>query len=109
MMWGSVKSQSFATYAHLSGVDVDREIQKLYGLKICTTGKSEKNLEPKICPHCKEICGPISKYCPLCGNALEKGVIEDDEVLVQWLMENHDLLTEYLNKRASHRDLEAKY
>lgn len=98
MMWGTVNTRSFSCYSHLSGVDVDREIYKLYGLDETITNKKEKSLEPKICPICKEICGPTSRYFSVCGQLLDETDIEDADRLKKWLMENKDLLTQFLNK-----------
>jgi len=97
MMWGSVNSQMFNVYAHLSGVDVDREIYKLYGIEESTVNKKERVLEPKICPHCGEICSPVSRYCSVCGQLLDEADIKDGEELKKWLLTNSNLLTEFLN------------
>jgi integrase/recombinase XerD len=97
MMWGSINTRSFATYTHLAGVDVDREIYKLYGLDETIIKSKEKTLEPKICPNCKEICGPTSRYCSICGQLLNDSDIKDADSLKKWLMENKNLLTQFLN------------
>ncbi len=72
MMWGSVKTDMFETYAHLTGGDIDRAIFELNGIKGADKDKAEK-LEPRQCENCKTICGPLTKYCPACG----RGMTED--------------------------------
>ncbi len=97
MMWGSVNTEMFSVYAHLSGVDIDREISKLYGMPDTIETKKEKSLTPQICPNCQNICGPLSRYCSICGKLLDETDIKDADELKKWLMANKDLLTEFLN------------
>ncbi len=101
MMWGTVNSQMFATYAHLTGKDIDREFFDLYGLSEEQKDDKEKMLEPKVCPHCNEICAPMSKYCCICGNLLGSNMINDDKHLQEFLLKNAGALSEYLNKIAA--------
>jgi len=97
IMWGSTRARSFKIYAHLSGSDVDREILKMYGIDNTIAEKPASPLEPQICPNCKEICGPTSRYCSVCGQPLNETDIKNADALKKWLMENRDLLTEFLN------------
>lgn len=48
MMWGSVDSRMFISYAHLTGVDIDREICKLYGIEPTTTSLPVMHLSRKF-------------------------------------------------------------
>lgn len=98
MLWGSVNAGSFSTYAHLAGTDVDREICKLYGIKPAHTNEKEKAVQPKICPYCHEICGPVSRFCSACGQVLTDDEINSDDELKRWLIENQAYITAYLNK-----------
>ena len=107
MMWGSVNTRSFATYAHLSGADVDRAIYDLYNIDPSVAEKKQKRLEPKVCPHCKEICGPITRFCPMCGQVLDAHDIKTDEQLQKWLIDNSSFLTAYLNKMQVQREMES--
>ncbi|HWQ66112.1 MAG TPA: site-specific integrase [Methanospirillum sp.] len=101
MMWGTVNSQMFATYAHLTGKDIDREFFELYGLSEEHQEHIEKNLEPKICSYCNEICSPMSKYCFVCGNLLGSDMITDDKHLQEFLLKNAASLSAYLNTIAA--------
>jgi len=98
MMWGSVTSQMFATYAHLTGSDIDRELFNLYGLTEDQKKQKDKSLEPKICPCCKEICSPISKFCSICGQLLDSTHITDNKQLQDLIIKNASAISEYLNK-----------
>jgi len=69
MMWGSVKTDMFETYAHLTGTDIDRAMFELNGIKEPGKAKPEK-LEARQCPNCYEISGPLTNFCPKCGNQL---------------------------------------
>jgi site-specific recombinase XerD len=98
VMWGSVNARSFATYAHLTGTDVDREMCKLYGIETVTVDKKERALTPMICPRCKEICGPTCRFCSSCGQPLNSDTINEYEDLQDWLMKNKVYLAAFLNK-----------
>ena len=96
MMWGSINSNMFANYAHLTGSDIDREIYQLYGIQPGRQTTDDK-LEPKICQHCKEINSPISKHCHICGHPLDDDNIRSDQEWSDFLLENADDLIEFLN------------
>lgn len=98
VMWGTLNSPSFTTYAHLTGIDVDREMCKLYGVETAITSKKEKSLTPIICSRCKEICGPTTRFCPSCGQPLNSETINEYDDLQDWLMKNKSYLAAYLNK-----------
>lgn len=98
VMWGSVNARSFATYAHLTGTDVDREMCKLYGIEMANVDKKERSLTPAICPRCKEICGPTCRFCSSCGMPLNSDTINEYEDLQDWLMKNKVYLAAFLNK-----------
>lgn len=66
IMWGSTDTDMFSTYLHLTGGDIDRQINEAYGL-VDKKATQEKRLEPRQCPRCKEINSPTAKYCAECG------------------------------------------
>ncbi|NHV98770.1 MAG: tyrosine-type recombinase/integrase [Thaumarchaeota archaeon] len=68
------------TYVHLSQRDIESAILKLHGIEV----EEEKELEfkPIVCPRCKKQNSPGSKFCSLCGLALDlKSAIELDSKL----------------------------
>ncbi len=80
MMWGSVQTDMFKTYAHLTGNDIDNELKRLYGIE-SEEKKRKPRLEPRICPQCKNIMPPVAEYCALCGESLmEKRPAQVDEI-----------------------------
>lgn len=100
MMWGAIDTLMFKNYAHLSGDDTDREIFKLYGIEPATAQVTDQKIEPRVCPHCKELNAPISKYCHVCGHGLvDPDTIESHDVFERYLLENGDALIEYLQSR----------
>jgi len=78
MMWGSVNTLQFKTYAHLTGTDIDNEILSRYGIKP-DEEKGGKALVPRQCRKCQAINAPDSLYCPVCGASLT----EDAEVQME--------------------------
>jgi integrase/recombinase XerD len=90
----------FISYAHLTGADIDREICKLYGIEPTTTQVTGDALEPKICPHCKEMNSPISRHCHICGHGLDGATIESDDEFLRYANANPKLLINYLEKYA---------
>jgi integrase/recombinase XerD len=99
MMWGSVQTEMFKTYAHLTGKDIDEELKRLYG--IAPEKKRIPRLEPRICPHCKTIMPPIAEYCALCGESLlEKRPANVDEIQ-EFVVKHPNETTEYLDTLSS--------
>lgn len=88
MMWGSIDSKMFSTYAHLTGNDIDREINRLYGISNDELEATTNRMLPKICPHCKELHGPISKHCHICGHSLDDDTLGDDDDLQQFMLKH---------------------
>lgn len=97
MMWGSISTRQFKTYAHLTGNDIDNEILARYGIRP-DEEKCEKAMEPRQCRNCHSINAPDTRYCPVCGVSLTeeaevqmeeaKRIISNDkEVLRSILME----------------------
>ena len=55
MMWGSVNTTMFKTYAHLTGIDIDNKIARVYGLVEPEEKNAEAHVIPRQCPHCQNI------------------------------------------------------
>lgn len=107
MMWGTINSQMFATYAHLTGKDIDREFFDLYGIsEEQQERRKEKTLEPKICSYCNEICSPTSKYCSTCGQLLGSSMIKNDKQLQEFIIKNAETISAYLNKMSTSSESE---
>ncbi len=96
MMWGSVTSNMFMYYAHLAGSDIDNEIFKLYGIDPKVSQITKDTVEPRVCPHCKEINSPISRHCHICGQDLTKEAVNTIEEFNKFIKENPELLYNYL-------------
>lgn len=99
MMWGTVETRMFRDYAHLNGDDTDREIFKLYGIEHQVTQTTEQNIEPRVCPHCKEMNAPISLFCHRCGHSLTDDSFHTADSFQAWVLDNQDLLIEFLQSR----------
>ncbi|MGV8108981.1 tyrosine-type recombinase/integrase [Methanospirillum sp.] len=100
MMWGTIETKMFRDYAHLTGDDIDRELFSLYGIEHATAQVTDKKIEPHICPHCKELNSPISKFCHVCGHGLgDPDIIESHDEFHRFLLEKGDALIEYLQSR----------
>lgn len=98
MMWGTIDSKMFVNYAHLTGMDIDREICKLYGIEPAAAQTKNEGLEPRICPHCREVNSPISNHCHLCGNALSTNKVESEERFIRHINTHPDLFIKYFEK-----------
>jgi len=88
MMWGSIDSKMFSTYAHLTGNDIDREINKLYGISNDELKATVNRVEPRICPRCKEVHGPCTKYCHNCGHSLDDDTLDEDDDLQKFMLKH---------------------
>jgi len=103
MMWGSVSTTMFKTYAHLTGKDIDNEIARVYGLVEPEAKKTEARVIPRQCPHCQHINPPITNWCYGCGESLNPTNIATEEQIQQFISQHGKELAEYLtnmNKRA---------
>jgi len=70
MMWGSINSDMFQAYAHLTGSDVDKAVLELHGIMQKKTKERDHSLDARECPHCHAIAGPTQKFCGLCATPL---------------------------------------
>lgn len=70
MFGWSKGSNMVATYVHLAGRDVDREVLKAQGI-IEDEKADESVLKPSNCPRCSKLNEPSSKFCNTCGLVLD--------------------------------------
>jgi len=89
-----------ATYVHLSGRDIDKEILNLHGIKT----EDQEEEKPKRCHVCGKINPPSEDYCrncmrPLSREAAEKADKAEESMnsLQDWMIEN-DVSKEELKK-----------
>jgi site-specific recombinase XerD len=101
MMWGSVHTNMFRTYAHLTGNDIDEEMKRLYGISEEGVKKRQPRLEPRICPNCRTIMPPIAEYCAQCGENLSvKRPAHVDEIQ-EFVVKHPKDVKEYLDTNNS--------
>ena len=70
MMWGSVDSEMFKAYAHLTAGDIDTEIARQAGIILPDKRDQSTCLEPRQCPVCHTINAPTQCFCGNCGTEL---------------------------------------
>lgn len=104
MMWGSLQTKEFATYAHLTGGDIDKEMFKLYGIEPVAAQVTREQLEPRVCPRCREPNSSISRHCHICGTALISDVIETDQEVQEFFFHHKDEIKEYLDSLSKPSD-----
>ncbi|HDR74085.1 MAG TPA: integrase [Methanoculleus sp.] len=96
MMWGNINTNMFATYAHLTGSDIDNEVLGQYGI-VQQKKQDTTCLEPIQCTGCHTINTPNSRFCSLCGRSFS----EDAETLIEDLtrdvQDNPELVQKLLN------------
>ena len=69
-------------YVHLSGRDIDKAINKIYGLE---EEEEEEILKPKKCPRCGYVNAPTDRFCGRCALILDEAErvrLEKEEVEV---------------------------
>ncbi|MFA5002410.1 MAG: site-specific integrase [Methanolinea sp.] len=100
MMWGSLTTDMFQTYAHLTGKDIDSEILRTYGINENETGEAfkERRLEPIQCVHCRHINAPMAGYCNLCGRSLTEEATESDDEIHESILRNPASLKRFVQK-----------
>ncbi|HID44012.1 MAG TPA: integrase, partial [Archaeoglobaceae archaeon] len=59
------------TYVHLSGRDIDKAINKIYGLEE-EEDEKERTIQPQKCPRCGYINAPTDRYCGRCALILDE-------------------------------------
>jgi len=98
MMWGTVNTDMFSTYAHLSGRDIDSEISRLYGISDGKDVPQQFRLEPIVCPACNLINPPGEDYCRNCMEPLTPNAIAEEEGVQHFVLKNFSTLRKYLDK-----------
>lgn len=68
MMWRNINNDMFATYAHITGKDIDEEVLGQYGI-VHKEAKERITLEPVQCLPCLTINAPEARY----GMTLREG------------------------------------
>lgn len=97
MMWGNLNTDMFATYAHLTGQDIDKEVLGQYGL-IQQEKAEERYLEPVQCPGCRTINAPRSNYCSTCGKSFTESSEETQGEMSKDVLENPELVRKLLTE-----------
>jgi integrase/recombinase XerD len=91
MMWGTIDSRMFRTYVHLTGKDIDQELQRVYGLAPKDTESAmKKAMEPRVCPSCQTINSPVTNYCGTCGHELSEQAVRNLESALRRIQQNPD-------------------
>jgi integrase len=87
MCWGSVGSQMMKKYLHLSGVQVDEEIARLYGIRPAGRPNKGEEFKPRQCPSCGEVSSPTTRFCGTCGRSLTEGARDEEGEVRQFMMD----------------------
>lgn len=89
-------------YVHLSGRDIDKAINKIYGLEVEEEEK-EKMAKPVKCPRCGYLNAPTDKYCGRCALILD----EKERLRIQ--MEEPKMMGEIMNMLLQNPELMEKF
>jgi integrase/recombinase XerD len=98
MMWGTINTSMFRTYAHLSGRDIDAEISRLYGLDKNNGQEEDKGLEPIVCPACNLINPPGEDYCRGCMEPLSPEANANEDAIRRFILTHSTTFRKYLDK-----------
>ena len=87
------------TYVHLSGRDIDKAINKIYGLEE-EEDEKERTIQPQKCPRCGYINAPTDRYCGRCALILDEKErlrleMEEPRIakdLMNYIMQNPEIL-----------------
>jgi integrase len=83
MMWGSLTTDMFACYAHLSNRSIDDALLEQAGIKRPEKDTAADVLAPRQCPVCHLINGPTSRFCGQCGLSLTEEAEKEEKNLLQ--------------------------
>jgi integrase/recombinase XerD len=83
MMWGSLTTDMFACYAHLSNQSIDNALLEQAGIKRTEEREKAEVLAPRQCPACYLINAPTSRFCTQCGTSLTEEARQSLEVKTQ--------------------------
>jgi len=100
MMWGSLTTNMFQTYAYLTGKDIDNEILRTYGITESGDGEamSEIRMEPRQCPHCNLINRHVAEFCNSCGRSLTEEAAEDEDDIYESILRNPASLKRFITR-----------
>ncbi len=98
MMWGSINSKMFQTYAHLTGSDIDSELLRAYGITPDTGKGADSRLEPRQCVHCQTINSPVANYCAVCGQVLTCEGSDEEGKIQNFIQHNPQVLQEFVER-----------
>ncbi len=98
MMWGSINSKMFQTYAHLTGSDIDSELLQVYGISANVRKGKDSRLEPRQCAHCQTINSPIANYCVVCGHSFTEEAENEEEKIRNFILNNPEALKEFIER-----------
>ncbi|MGA9141260.1 MAG: site-specific integrase [Methanocella sp.] len=85
MCWGTVETDQFKTYAHLTAVDIEKEMAAYSGVVTPEQRQKSKTLEPRQCPRCYAINTPDQEYCGKCGLPLTDLATGNQDGLMKFL------------------------
>jgi site-specific recombinase XerD len=104
MMWGSVSTKMFQTYAHLTGADIDAAMLERYGIaQEDEKVPRERGVKPVQCPHCHTINPPGARYCAVCGRGMTLDAIDEQAQIQQFVADNPELLRDFLDQMIRER------
>jgi len=98
MMWGTINSKMFQTYAHLTGSDIDSELLRAYGIAADEQKGKELRLEPRQCAHCQTINSPVANYCVVCGHSFTGEADDEGEKIQNFMLKNPQALKEFVER-----------
>ncbi|MEI6841860.1 MAG: tyrosine-type recombinase/integrase [Methanomicrobiales archaeon] len=98
MIWGNITTNMFATYAHLTGEDLDRAIMKLYNLTDETEVKKMKMMAPKQCPSCATFNIHTNDFCAACLTPLNEDAMMSMDLLKDDVIGNPKALTAFIQQ-----------
>jgi hypothetical protein len=99
MRWGNLTTNMFQTYAHLTGKDIDNEMLRTYRITVTENGEgglSELRIEPRHCPHCKLINGPMAEFCNSCRRPLTELTAENEDDIHDSILKNMASLKRFI-------------
>ncbi len=101
MIWGNITTNMFATYAHLTGEDLDSAIMKLYNLTDESEVKKMKSMAPKQCPACATYNLHTNEFCASCLTPLSEDAMKSLDLLKDDVMSNPKALTAFIQQIAT--------
>ena len=103
MIWGNITTNMFATYAHLTGEDLDKAIMKLYNLTDETEVKKMKSMAPKQCPACATFNIHTNEFCAACLTPLSEDAVMSMDMLKDDVISNPKALAAFVQQIAAKR------